>query len=192
MCAYGGSQHEAWRRNRGFDEMKAKWSPEELIKLVTKLGTYKWAGIAKYLKGRMGKQCRERWHNQLDPSVNKQSWTAEDLLICKAHSILGNRWTKIAKLLPGRTDNSIKNHWYSNLQRKMTTGALVIDSDTAAASLYEETSIIEIKEGEAARPGEEEAEMDDPCGGSVQSVTDVPDQVTYCITDLVCGASHAL
>ena len=48
---------------------------------------------------RIGKQCRERWFNHLDPSLKKGGWTEEeDAVLVEAQSKWGNSWTKIAKL----------------------------------------------------------------------------------------------
>jgi hypothetical protein len=43
-------------------------------------GTGQWKQIGSKI-GRTGKQCRERWHNQIDPSINKTPWNDDEELI---------------------------------------------------------------------------------------------------------------
>jgi myb proto-oncogene protein len=61
---------------------------------VGKYGPKQWSLIAQEMHAdqnndnlaRTGKQCRERWHNHLDPSIKKSVWTREeDKILIDAH-----------------------------------------------------------------------------------------------------------
>lgn len=71
---------------------RGKWTPAEdecLRKAVRIYGVAKWSQVQQMVPGRTDVQCRERWSNILDPSLNLGKWSAEvslfEPLICRKH-----------------------------------------------------------------------------------------------------------
>ena len=113
---------ERWTKVLDPKLMKGSWTVQEdeiITKFVTENGCKSWAKLATLLPGRIGKQCRERWFNHLDPNISRSAWTPdEDRILYKLHEQFGNHWSKISKFMPTRTDNMIKNRWYSVISKK--------------------------------------------------------------------------
>lgn len=85
---------------------------EKLIAAVKSHGAQKWSVLCSEVDGRTGKQCRERWHNHLNPDINSDPWTeSEDDMIMYMYKRIGSKWSTIAKKMNGRTDNAIKNRF---------------------------------------------------------------------------------
>ena len=101
---------------------KGAWHEDEdelLIDLATQFRARDWSQIATSFQYKTVKQCRDRWHNQLNPSIDHSPWSrAEEKLLTRAQSQVGNRWASIAKLFPGRTANAVKNRFNSAERRR--------------------------------------------------------------------------
>ena len=98
--AFGNSKSDVqclhrWQKVLKPGLIKGPWTKAEddqVVVLVAKYGVKKWSFIASHLTGRLGKQCRERWFNHLNPDIKKEAWTEEeDRIIVEAHRELGNK-----------------------------------------------------------------------------------------------------
>lgn len=102
---------------------KVSWSIDEDNALRALIDVHSaWRIVASGLVGRTGKQCRARWHNHLDPSINRGPWREEeDTLIRTLVALDGTRWADIARTLAergfARTDMSIKNRYNTFISR---------------------------------------------------------------------------
>ncbi|KAJ4961357.1 hypothetical protein NE237_021267 [Protea cynaroides] len=97
------------------------WTQEEddiLREQISLHGNENWTIIAAKFKDKTTRQCRRRWYTYLNSDCKKGGWSPEeDMILCEAQKIFGNRWTEIAKVVSGRTDNAVKNR-FSTLCKK--------------------------------------------------------------------------
>jgi len=100
---------------------KGNWTAEEdqlLLAWVNEHSATKWTECSKLIRGRCGKQCRERWVNILNPEVKKGNWSDhEQDVIFQNLSTYMTSWSSMSKIIPGRTENAIKNYFYSSIRR---------------------------------------------------------------------------
>jgi hypothetical protein len=104
--------------------VKGPWTIEEdrrLKEWVSREGPNRWSSCAEYIKGRNGKQCRERWLNILNPDIKKGDWDVEeDFKLFCLFKKFGSKWTSFSNYFKARTENSIKNRFYSTLRKIYT------------------------------------------------------------------------
>jgi Myb-like DNA-binding protein FlbD len=109
----------------GRSTRRGPWLPDEdntLIQLVHLQGPNNWVRISQHMQHRSPKQCRERYHQNLKPSLNHEPISADegDLIEQLVHD-MGKRWAEIARRLGNRSDNAVKNWWNGSMNRRKRT-----------------------------------------------------------------------
>jgi hypothetical protein len=102
-----------------------KWLEDEDIKLKDAVQTHggkNWVAIAALVPGRTHFQCRSRWKDTLDPSIDRANrryaWAEdEDSKLKEAVKTYGGKnWVAIAALVPGRTKRQCYDRWNDILE----------------------------------------------------------------------------
>ncbi|KAI3796036.1 hypothetical protein L1987_38697 [Smallanthus sonchifolius] len=140
-CNNNNSSNRYGDNNGGVEVQKQKerhivsWSQEEDDILRDQIGihgTKNWAIVASKFKDKTTRQCRRRWYTYLNSDFKKGGWTQEeDILLCEAQKIFGNRWTEIAKVVSGRTDNAVKNRFSTLCKKRAKNEALAKENSTS-------------------------------------------------------------
>jgi hypothetical protein len=101
------------------------WTTDEDSNLKGAVQTHggkNWAAIAALVPGRTNSQCRDRWHNALNPSIDRTpgrtgKWTEdEDIKLNDAVQMHGGKnWAAITALVQGRTKNQCYFRWHYTL-----------------------------------------------------------------------------
>ncbi|GAN08499.1 hypothetical protein MAM1_0207c08013 [Mucor ambiguus] len=107
-----------WQKSLNPVIKRQRWNTEEdalLQRAVHLYGAGNWTKIQRLIPGRTDMQCRERWVNILQPSINRGQFTQEEtdrlLELVETH---GPKWSFLQTLMPGRTDNALMRH-YKNI-----------------------------------------------------------------------------
>jgi hypothetical protein len=99
------------------NKRRGKWAEDEDIKLkdaVQTRGAKNWPAIAALVPGRTKNQSYDRWHNVLDPRINRANsrvgiWAEEEDIKLKdaVQTHGGKKWGAVASLVPSRTKKTV-------------------------------------------------------------------------------------
>jgi hypothetical protein len=101
----------------------------------------RWKTIAAKLPNRTAKQIHQRWSETLNPTINRQPWTAhEDQQVRDSVAEHGTgKWALIARKLDnGRTANQIKQRWKETLSPNIMRQSWTADEDRLVSDFVAE------------------------------------------------------
>jgi hypothetical protein len=105
------------------NERTGKWSKDEDIQLndaVQTHGDKDWVAVSALVPSRTRRQCHNRWHQVLDPSIDRANartgtWSEDEDIKLKdavqTHGYGGKDWVAISALVPGRTRTQCCSRW---------------------------------------------------------------------------------
>ena len=113
---------------RGSSRPRRAWLPQEderVRRLVAARGPKQWPKLAVAFNEtldekdqRTVKQIMYRWTEHLDPDVNRDPFTVDEIKIIRdAQRRMPNAWTEIAALLPGRTERRVNDFWRDTIKK---------------------------------------------------------------------------
>ncbi|ELP86759.1 transcription factor MYB75, putative [Entamoeba invadens IP1] len=148
MDMYSNNQQKTQQKSK----IVRSWTLKEdslLVEAVNQFGKNNWRSVEEVVMTRTRKQCRERYLNHLDDSVEKRAWTQEeDDIIMKRRTAIGNKWTRIAQELKGRSPNAVKNRFFGHLNKFYKTNQRneTISETTTSELLSEKISAFSVVE----------------------------------------------
>ena len=105
-----------WSKTLDPSLQRFNWTEDEEDRLRKSVAGYglSWVQVASAISGRTNDQCREKWHELVDSSTEKSTWTeAEDKILLENVKLFGNRWKSIGlKIGNVRTGAAVSPHVY--------------------------------------------------------------------------------
>eukprot|EP01039_Chlorochromonas_danica_P006754 gene6752-7464_t len=114
-------------------KIRRRWTADEdelLRKAVDLYGEGNWVAIANDVPDRNPQQCLHRWVYNLNPSIRKGPWTAEeDAHLVQLVNALGQEWTEISRQMNGRTGGQCLSRWRTYLDPMLKKGNWTEEED---------------------------------------------------------------
>ncbi|GJE84916.1 snRNA-activating protein complex subunit 4 [Phanerochaete sordida] len=101
---------------------RGPWTQEEdtRLKRATEVFGRSWIDVAAFVPTRNNEQCRERWHEHVNPTVGRGRWTEEeDAALLSAYEAVGDKWKEVSlRVGSGRTDNMCRHRYVLLMKRR--------------------------------------------------------------------------